>query len=316
MLIKSVTRMQMEGPVLDVLSGGAKAFMREWEVDVEDAVLSMRACLERNGLGGPQATLPDLSTMTVIVQTDCEIDIASLQEVSILDDVVPGRASLGTVLLLVSGMQKSKFRNQVSFRYVPGASETTRKNCKVFENGKFHLTGVRSAGEALGTLHVVLRMIRALRPGCIKVDRVVKVISAKVQMLNMDFRLNSPVNLVALRDTVLAKYGVYSRYEPDHFPGCNIKFATATIMVFVSGCVIITRAKTMEDSARAYMFIIGAVTESPGILNDTGGTHAWEENNTKKETKRSMKRSFEQLLTDKVEVKTQEGLLGFEVVTR
>lgn len=306
----------MEGQVLDMHSSGAQAFLKAWVEDVESSVRCMKACLERKGLDGPPATVPDLSTMTVIIQTDVQIDIAKLQEVSILDDGVPGASSLGRVSLLVSETRRSKFNNQVSFRYVPNAVEPSKKNCKVFQNGKFHLTGVRSAAEALRTLDIILRMIRALRPDCMTVDSGLNVQTAKVQMLNTDFRLNSPVNLEALRDTVLARYGVYSRYEPDHFPGCNIKFSSATILAFKSGCVIITGAKRMEDIARAYMFIVGAVTECPSVLNNTGKTSAWEEKNTKKETKRGKKRPFEHLLFDKVEDRTEEELPDFDVVTR
>jgi TATA-box binding protein (TBP) (component of TFIID and TFIIIB) len=302
--------------VLDMQLAGAQAFLKAWAEDVESFVTCMKACLERKGLLGLLATLPDLSTMTVIVQTDCKIDISKLEEVSILDDGVPGASSLGRVSLLVSETRRSRFSNQVSFRYVPNAVEPSKTNCKAFRNGKFHLTGVRSAAEALETLDVVLRMIRALRPGCIKIDRGVAVQSAKVQMLNTDFRLNSPVNLEVLRDTVMSKYGAYSRYESDHFPGCNIKFASATILAFKSGCVIITGAKRMVDIARAYMFIVGAVTECPSVLNNTGKTSAWEEKNCKKETMRGKKRPFEHLLADGVEDSASEELPAFEVVTR
>lgn len=264
----------------------------------------------------PRSILPDMSTMTVIIQTDRQIDIRMLREVSFLRDGVPGKASQGTISLLVSEEGKSRFNNQVSFSYVPGAVGTTKKNCKVFANGKFHVTGVRSASEALRTLGIVIGMIRALRPDCTDVNGQVKVLSATVQMLNTDFRLDAPLNLEQLRNTISTKYGVYSRYEPDHFPGCNIKFGGATVLAFKSGSVIITGAKRMGDVAHAFAFLLGAVTECPSVIDSTGRTKLWEEKKCQKESSRGKKRFVDQLVEDRLEDRTWEDMPAFEVATR
>lgn len=306
----------MEGPILDMRSAVVKSFVDSWKADAREASASMRGSLEQKGLEGPAATLPELSTMTVIFQTDCRVDIKMLHEASHVRDVIDAEPSLGSIsLIAAAGSRQSKFTNQVSFRYIPGKVGTTRKNCKVFANGKFHLTGSRSAAEALSTLKVVLRTIRALRPDCVQLERPVKIQSAKIQMLNTDFRLNTPLNLEALRDTVTGKYGVYCRYEPDHFPGCNIKFASATILAFKSGSIIMTGAKCMGDISQAFAFILGAVTESPSVLNNHGRTPAWEEDNAKKERLREGKRSFVDVLEDKMDDRATE-IPTFQVVDR
>ncbi|GAQ88704.1 TATA-box binding protein [Klebsormidium nitens] len=296
----------MEGPVLDTRSAAIKSFIESWKGDVRAASAAMSGTLQRKGLDGPPASVPDVSTLTVIFQTDCKIDIKMLQEASLVTDRVPAEPALGSISLIATASKQAKFTNQVSFRYTPGKVGTTRKNCKVFANGKFHLTGARSAGEAIGTLKVVIRTIRALRPDCTQVERPVKVQSAKIQMINTDFRLNTPINLEALRDTITGKYGVYCRYEPDHFPGCNIKFASATVLAFKSESVIVTGAKRMEDIAQAFAFVIGAVTESPTVLNSQGRTPAWEEDNAKKERSRVGKRSFLELIEDKMDERATE----------
>lgn len=305
----------MDKNVLDVRSGGAKAFLESWRADAKGAMALMTDCLQRKGLNGPAATIPELSTMTVIFQTDCEIDIVKLREASAIHDGVPGEPSGGRIALLATGSKDSTFSNQVSFRYMPGTSASGRKNCKVFKRGKFHLTGARSAAEALRTLKVVIRVIRALRPDCTDEGRAVKVQSAKVQLLNTDFRLNSPVNLEALRDAILQKYGTYCRYEPDHFAGCNVKLRTATVLVFKSGCVIITGAKRMVDIAHAFAFIIGAVLECPAVLDSNGKTEAWEADIAKKEQRRLNRRSFVDLLDERVDDKNASELPSFEVVS-
>jgi hypothetical protein len=119
-------------------------------------------------------------------------------------------------------------------------------------------------------------------------------------MINTDFRLNVPLNLEALRETTAGKYNVFCRYEPDHYPGCNIKFAESSILAFRSRCVIITGAKRLEDVSRAYAFILGIVAENPCVVDESGSTRVWLEDNAKKEVKRSSKRNFMDLLNDKM----------------
>ncbi|GAQ90972.1 TATA-box binding protein [Klebsormidium nitens] len=296
----------MDGPVLDTRSAAVRSFVDSWKAEVRAASASMAATLQRKGLEGPPATLPDLSTMTVIFQTDSGIDIKKLQQASAITDRVAAEPALGSISMIATASKQAKFTNQVSFRYTPGKVGTTRKNCKVFANGKFHLTGARSAWEAVCTLKVVLRTIRALRPDCTQVDKLVKIQSAKVQMLNTDFRLNAPINLEALRDVVMERYGVFGLYEPDHFAGCNIKFAGATILAFKSGSIIITGAKRLEEIAQAFAFVIGAVTESPAVLSNQGRTPLWEQENAKKERTSAGKRSFLELLDDKVDERATE----------
>lgn len=306
----------MEGPIIDTRSAVVKTFVDSWKADARAASASMSDCLQKKGLEGPAATLPELSTMTIIFQTDCRVDIKMLQEAALIRDVIDAEPALGSISLIAApGSRQAKFTNQVSFRYTPGKVGTTRKNCKVFSNGKFHLTGSRSAAEALSTLKLVLRTIKALRPECVQLERPVKIQSAKVQMLNTDFRVDTPLNLEALRDTVTSKYGVYCRYEPDHFPGCNIKFASATILAFKSGSIIMTGAKCMGDIAMAFAFILGAVTESPSVLNNQGRTTAWEEDIAKKVRSRDGKRSFVDVLEDKLDDRATE-IPTFQVVDR
>jgi hypothetical protein len=116
-------------------------------------------------------------------------------------------------------------------------------------------------------------------------------------MINTDFRLNVPLNLEALRETTAGKYNVFCRYEPDQYPGCNIKFGECSILAFRSGCVIITGAKRLEDVSRAYAFILGIVSENPCVVDESG---VWLEDNAKEEAKRNSKRNFMDLLNDKM----------------
>ncbi|GAQ93377.1 hypothetical protein KFL_014810010, partial [Klebsormidium nitens] len=72
----------MAGGVLDVRSGAAKEFLDGWKSEARAAVRSMTDYLRRSGLKGPPATLPDLSTMTVVFETDRTNDIVSMQAAS------------------------------------------------------------------------------------------------------------------------------------------------------------------------------------------------------------------------------------------
>jgi hypothetical protein len=152
---------EMAGGVLDVRSGAAKGFLDGWKSEARAAVRSMTDCLRTSGLEGPPATLPDLSTMTVVFETDRTNDIASLQAAS-TEKAWNGDQKCGRLLLVTPPSDGGRFRNQVSFKFDPLKAGETTKNCKVFANGKFHITGVRSANEALGTLGLVMRTIHKI----------------------------------------------------------------------------------------------------------------------------------------------------------
>jgi TATA-box binding protein (TBP) (component of TFIID and TFIIIB) len=289
---------EMAGSVIDLRSGAAKAFLDSWKNDVRVAARGMTELARRCALDGPPASLPDLSTMTVVFETDQTNDIASLQAAS-AEKAWTGDERCGRLVLIAPPPDKGKFKNQVTFKFDPLRSGETVKSCKVFANGKFHMTGVRGASEALGTLALILRAIRALHASGHGADAPARLPSAKVQMLNTDFRLNAPLDLEALRETVANKYGTYCRYEPDQYPGCNIKVYESTILAFGSGCVIITGAKTLEDVSRAYAFILGVVIENPCVIHAAGRTREWEEKTAKKEVTRRAKRSFIELLSDR-----------------
>lgn len=288
---------RMANSVLDLRSGAAKGFLDGWKNEARNAMRAMTDCLRRSGLDGPPASLPDLSTMTVVFETDETNDIKSLQGASV-EKAWAGDERCGRLVLVTPRPNAKRFRNQVSFKFDSGRPGDSIKSCKVFANGKFHITGARGATQALGTLALVLRAVRRLRHSDHGGDRPARILSAKVQMLNTDFRLNVPLDLEALRETATSKYAVYCRYEPDQYPGCNIKFSESTILAFRSGCVIITGAKTLEDVSRAYAFVLGVVLENPSVVDRTDCTTEWEEANAKKEAKRGSKRSFIDLLTD------------------
>ena len=287
----------MATPVLDLRSGAAKVFQDRWRTETRTAMRAMNDCLRKSGLDGPPVSLPDLSTMTVVFETDQTNDVGSLQAASV-EKAWAGDERHGRLVLVTPRPDGGKFRNQVSFRFDPRRPGESAKSCKVFGNGKFHMTGVRSATEALGTLSLVLKAIRSLRPGVSADESPVRILSAKVQMLNTDFRLNVPLDLEALRETIVGKYAVYCRYEPDQYPGCNIKFSRSTILAFRSGCVIITGAKSMEDVSNAYAFVLGVVLENPSVVDKAGCTRQWEDEIAKKEAKRGSKRHFLDILSD------------------
>lgn len=289
----------MAGSVLDVRSGAAKDFLNGWRKEARAASTTMTDCLRRSGLEGPPATLPDLSTMTVVFETDQTNDINSLQRASV-EKAWEGDSRCGRLVLVAPDPNGRKFKNQVSFTFNPLRAGENTKSCKVFANGKFHMTGVRSANEALGILALILRTIRALQKNGQGDPGMVRLVSVKVHMINTDFRLNVPLNLEALYKTVAGKYAVVCGYEPDQYPGCNIKYGETSILAFKSGCVIITGAKRMEHVSRAYAFILGVVLENPCVIDGGGGSREWLDANAKKEAKRSLKRNFVDLLNDRL----------------
>lgn len=142
--------------------------------------------------------------------------------------------------------QDSVFLNQVTLSF---RDSTSKKSIKVFGNGTLHVTGCKSVHECMAVAETVCAIV-----GGTTTDDVT-VADFEVEMINSNFGCNTPLNLVAMKE-VLLEWDVQCSYEPDIYPGLNIKCTgLCSILVFQSGNIIVTGLKTFPALFEAYSFI-------------------------------------------------------------
>lgn len=150
------------------------------------------------------------------------------------------------------GKEKQSFYNQISVYF---EDEVSKRNIKIFKNGKLHITGERQVTENVMIANDVCRMLEMLYE---KPEGSYQVVNFDIQMINTNFRVNTGFMLSNFRDAV-SKHPDVQRvtYEPDTYPGLNMKLklpdgAQVTALVFNTGNVIITGLRNFKNLAQAY----------------------------------------------------------------
>ena len=147
------------------------------------------------------------------------------------------------------------FYNQITVRH-------GTKSVKVFNNGSIHVTGCTSPTEFLSVASAVCKMMGEVA-GIETVDgSAVCVTGFEIQMINMNFGAGKQLYLQGLRDTC-ASLGYVASYDADVYPGLNIKLPVGdrrvTVLIFRSGKIIITGAKSAADLEEAHRMITEVV---------------------------------------------------------
>lgn len=174
-----------------------------------------------------------VSTMTVCGKVDTPVDINAVMALDAEDYglTVPE-----------SPTKRSKtpktFFNQLTIK-----SGTT--SVKIFSNGAVHVTGVKSL---VHFADVIDRVCMAL--GTV-MDRQPGLESASISMINAIFCVACKLPLRTLRDA-FEKAGHVASYDPDAYPGINAKINKITVMIFTTGNVIISGAKSPEHVSDVY----------------------------------------------------------------
>jgi TATA-box binding protein (TBP) (component of TFIID and TFIIIB) len=174
-----------------------------------------------------------------------------------------------TVVLTVNGVDGSDASSHVT-------------NVKIFTNGAVQMTGVRSEAEGRRTLETVASLIRCKPCAPTKYAH---------QLVNCDFKLPFPIERTRLYELVVRRLGMCARFEPCIYPGVKIayfynsnkdalqgscacavrchagkgdghgagKCKRVTLLVFQSGHVIATGARTVEQASAARDFLLDLV---------------------------------------------------------
>lgn len=165
--------------------------------------------------------------------------------------------------------QKKKFHNQLPLVARSG------KAVKLFHNGSIHVTGCSSPIEFLHvvvTLCAFLPTVCNVSPLCLE--------AFDVQMINANFLLRTPAgHHVVLRPQCLRREISRARQEPADFeterhPGVKVVVRDAaaakiaTVMVFQTGSVQISGAKSPAHVAEAYAEACALVDGAVGALGE------------------------------------------------
>eukprot|EP01083_Nonionella_stella_P086172 239206_1 len=118
-----------------------------------------------------------------------------------------------------------------------------KTTCLVFSSGKIVITGAKSENLARLAARKYARIVQKLKfPARFE--------EFKVQNIVCSCSVNFPIRLEGLA----FEHATYSSYEPELFPGLIYRMVSpkVVLLVFVSGKIIITGAKTREETYQAF----------------------------------------------------------------
>jgi TATA-box binding protein (TBP) (component of TFIID and TFIIIB) len=170
---------------------------------------------------------------------------------------------------LSSPPDSPKKRPKSFFNQLTIKSGTT--SIKLFSNGSIHVTGAKSP------IHFVDVMDRV----CSALGHVVQadppvLESATISMINAVFCAAKVLPLRVLRQA-FEDAGHVASYDPDSYPGINAKINASetneinriTVMIFTTGNVIISGAKSPEHVSKVYDIVCHVIDDLDVQMNDT-----------------------------------------------
>lgn len=160
-------------------------------------------------------------------------------------------------------IKDTTFYNQVTVGYVDRYST---KSIKVFPNGSFQVAGCSD----LYDCQRVAKQLAFLLTVCLELETPLTHEAFRVVMINTNFSMNRPINLMDIVDTLsthenmdvvdtLSTYeNMYVSFNPSSYSAVKIKFnprpdmKLVTASVFSTGKIIVTGAETLKEIVFAY----------------------------------------------------------------
>lgn len=184
-----------------------------------------------------------ISTMTVVVELDTEVNFKELNDTSLPEFFQDYDAEC----IRPKGKKTGdEFMNQMTIRY---KDEMGKKNIKVFPNGKLHMTGIKNMKNVTCIVTNICDYL-----SCSNVTNI------QICLINSNFNLQIGVHLKKLANILLnvnddKLYLPFSFYDPNKYPGIRMKYNNTSILLFASGSVMIAGAKNISDIIICYKFI-------------------------------------------------------------
>ena len=188
----------------------------------------------------------------------------------------------------------SKSRNKTALNALKRLrADVVYVNCKIFQNGSVQMTGLKYVDQGVKTIDALSSIVSKTLGAEVahQADRYT------VQLINSDFNMGLEINREFLHRYIRQNLTVFSSFEPcihasvsiKYFIGPNAKDGCCTcakpcsgkrqtpehckkvtVMVFQSGCVIITGAQTYAQVDEAHAFVTSLICgNEPGFLKKT-----------------------------------------------
>lgn len=154
----------------------------------------------------------------------------------------------------------TRFSNCVVFE-----SDSSRIVTKLFRNGSLHSTGSKNTKDAIDMSESIFKLF----------EENIYVTETNIQMINCNFKIGFPLDLLKCKEKLLER-NIVVVFNRENHPGVNIKFSNnktskiVTILLFVSGSIIITGSKTIEDIFECYKFITSFLDDEKHYIHYSG----------------------------------------------
>jgi TATA-box binding protein (TBP) (component of TFIID and TFIIIB) len=174
-----------------------------------------------------------------------------------------------------NGLTTSCFYNQCTLKIKVLNNKVV--NLKLFKNGKVQMTGCKTlidAANALNKLKFELKKEKYIK----KDDNTITEIdivnnlnfiidAPSIQLINSVFDINLNINRNKLHSLLISKYNIHATFQPIIYVGINSKFIassgnTISILIFQTGKIILTAARTHEDIDESYEFISSVLSNN------------------------------------------------------
>lgn len=236
-------------------------------------------------------TEPIIATMTLISKIDSNINLLKFSKYLNLspDGIMYIKYNKNNDLIErsidVIKINKTKkkpkkyFYNQCTI--IINCGNNRKVNLKLFLNGKIQMTGCKSlenAKTALNKLDDELRKEKYLlsdtnmlvQQDIVDNPRFI-MDEPHIALINSVFQTGIYINRDKLHNLLITKYNIQATFQPIIYVGINSKFIATSgtkvsILIFQTGKIIITAAKTMEDIRESHEFIKKVFSENKDII--------------------------------------------------
>ena len=209
-----------------------------------------------------------ISTMTMICDLNCEIDIQKLGTNFTSPDfpvfTIKQTKRHDEYELTKRGKTIKSFYNQITLNYV----DHSTKSIKLFSNGRLQITGAASVNDTIKAVNNVISVLKLSKDVVTNIDHdKISPKSAKIAMINSNFSFNMCLDILKLKKKLEETCKSMSIiYNPDVYPGLKIKhttrYGTSSIFVFTTGNVVITGVKSIQEIHESFSVISDIVNNN------------------------------------------------------
>ena len=180
-----------------------------------------------------------ISTMTVVSKLGSDIHLENMyNNLDIDEDLVciewrqqqKGDTGKKQKKIRSTTKPKKKFYNQATLHFKDKSKRNNQPvNMKIFNNGSCQMTGVPNIECAKNIIEKTINILRYKQNDVGEIKIVENVEELKeypinVCLINSGFSLGSVIDRDRFFDILINKYNMYGNYEPDSYPGINLKY--------------------------------------------------------------------------------------------